>query len=541
MKIITRTLLLAILAIASVTPSFAACEADGVDVASADLDINAFASILRSAQVTGCEQVAHDKLYAKLGTIAARPTSPWKGMRSGIAMSFALSSGLILGARGYLDDPLDDRLARAANAYVVTIPQDPADPELCGMGGTRWKDGNTCFEEFAIGTAGRGWTTAYYRLTGRDWLNDRQLAYDAFKSALSEQGACIHNPAAAVDPNNRGICNGSLADLVNGVAGLELVTLNHTVQNPSYGIGQMTHIAAGFAALEIAKRPIDPATVSSTYKNMAAQVWREGVAKAASNGAWAYNCRILNNAHQLNATFSNMSYGCYDLQKTDPADFYRADMFPIDTFYTKYGFAHPVASGQFDFKNEGAGSFPMTSAVYWPGRYTAYVTMGKHWLLTPPAMRSNGRYKFGLIRSASWYLVNSGLNTTPTATATTSVQPRPADASFVIEDLTTSTAHLSNGDTVTIRNKDGYYLDATGANGSLVVAHSFAPGSVPSTAKFTIWKGGVYVNEPIAHNDLVAFKTSNGLYWLAAPTGGSLVLTTTSGGDSFTLERFKTE
>jgi hypothetical protein len=226
MKIIRRTLL-SLLVVCLAAPVFA-CEADSVDTTLVDLDINAFASILRSAQVTGCEQVAHDKLYAKLGTIATTSPSKWKEMRSGIALSFALSSGLALGARGYLDDPLDDRLARAANAYVVAVPQGT---EICGLDGELWKDGNTCFEEFAIGTAGRGWTAAYYRLTAREWFNERTLAYNAFKSALSEQGACIHNPAATVVESNRGVCNGTLADLVAGLPGREMVTLNHTVQN----------------------------------------------------------------------------------------------------------------------------------------------------------------------------------------------------------------------------------------------------------------------------------------------------------------------
>jgi hypothetical protein len=304
----------------------------------------------------------------------------------------------------------------------------------------------------------------------------------------------------------------------------------------------MTHIAAGFVGLEVAQRPFDQNTISSTYKNMANQLWREGVAKAMPNGEFASNCRQLNPANTLAARFTAPTFGCWDTQKTNPNDFYHADMFPVDAFYVKYGFSRTLAPGQtlnFNYVNENINSFPTWNAVYWPGRYTAYVTMGKKWLdpANRPAMGGSGRYKLGLIRNASWYMVNSGSNTTPTVT-TALTSPRPADATFTIEDLTPATPYLANGDVVAIRNKDGYYLEATNGGGSTVVARYT---SVTPNAKFTIWKGGPYPTEPIGHSDLAAFKTSNGVHWLTAPVGGSLSTTTTSGGDSFTIERFKTE
>ena len=259
MKIIYGTLL-SLLVVCLATPVFA-CEANSVVTTSPDLDLNDFARILRSAQVTGCEQVAHDKLYEKLGTIATTSPSYWKGMRSGIALSSRSPRASPSGARGYLDDPLDDRPACGERIRG----RRSAGQRICGLGGTLWKDGNTCFEELPSArpaAAGPLPTIALRAATGTTSGRSPTTCSRA-RSANREHASTIRraeswSPTAALQR--------LAADLVAGVPGLDIVTLNHTVQILTYGLGQMTHIAAAFVGLEVAERPIDKNTISTTYK-----------------------------------------------------------------------------------------------------------------------------------------------------------------------------------------------------------------------------------------------------------------------------------
>ncbi|HEX8154556.1 MAG TPA: hypothetical protein VF698_15585 [Thermoanaerobaculia bacterium] len=542
MKITFHAVLLSLLSLCLAVPAFATCEADNVssgyqgDLASGDM--TDFAYILRSSQVPGCEQISRDKLYSKLGAMEQLSPSPWRQRWSGVSLSFVLSTGLILGGKNYLDDALDMRLAAAANNYVLTFA------DACGHTNGGWSNANTCFEEYAIATLGNGWKTAYYRLTGRGpWLTDRDNTMANFRSALSEQVACIHKAGRAYD-TYKGYCNATLAELeadTNGTQGFELITLNHTYQIPAYAIGQMTHIAAGFVGLEVAQRPLVSANLNAFYKSMAREVWREGVAKATSTGAFGSNCRIVLNPGTTSASFSAATYGCWDLQKSG-ADVYRADHFPVARFYEKYQFPTDLRTGQtlnWNFQSANTSSFT-NSAFYYPARYEAYVTMAKNWLDSRPAMRGTGKFRGALKRTPEWYMVNSGSNTTPTATLNAYYNPRSADAVFVVEDLTPGTPHLTHGDQVAIRNKDGYYWEATSGGGSTVVARY---NYVTNAAKFTIEKWGPYTYEPIGHDDLFALRTNNGTHYLVAPVNGTLSATSTSAvtDEVFRLDRLKTD
>src|SRR5688572_13747911 len=111
MPITIRAVILSLLFLCFALPGFA-CEANWAsssfqgDMAAGGM--TDFAYILRSSQVAGCEQAARNKLMDKLNSMDLHGTlwpqdHPWKRPWSGVSLSFALSSGLILGARGYLD------------------------------------------------------------------------------------------------------------------------------------------------------------------------------------------------------------------------------------------------------------------------------------------------------------------------------------------------------------------------------------------------------------------------------------------------------
>ena len=108
MPITIRAVILSLLSLCFALPGFA-CEASlASSYYQGDLgggDMTDFALILRSSQVSGCEQTARNKLLDKLNSMDLHATlwpqdHPWKRPFSGVSLSFALSSGLILGTRG---------------------------------------------------------------------------------------------------------------------------------------------------------------------------------------------------------------------------------------------------------------------------------------------------------------------------------------------------------------------------------------------------------------------------------------------------------
>ncbi|HEX8152120.1 MAG TPA: hypothetical protein VF698_03295, partial [Thermoanaerobaculia bacterium] len=384
-----------------------------------------------------------------------------------------------------------------------------------------------------------GWKTAYFRLTAREWKPAYDATIQGWRTTMSEDVACIFNPANGTN-TGRGFCNGTLLDLENNVA--ELVTLNHEYETPAYGVGQMAHIAAAFVGLEAAQKRVTFSS-SDVYARMARQYFREGDLKATMGGEFAVDrCRRV-----ANGVLSTAIYPCYDDQKTPYFnDRYRADHFPVRRFYDRsniFGTNYTYNAVNWNFATYNQAAFEQ-SAFYWPGRFEGYVTMGHIWVdpLTRPAMRGNGRYKAGLLRTTSWFLVSNGQNTTPTATGNaTDNTGRFLEETFTIEDLTPSTP-LSNGDWVTIKNQHGYYLEATNGGGSTVVTRY---NYVTNNAKFKIQKYGSAPSEMVAHNDSFSLKTWNNVNFLIAAPGGTLSATATTGSafndTAFILHRLMTD
>lgn len=509
-------------------------------------DMTDLSYILRSAQSAdlSCVQIARDKLYSKLEDMSFVATlwpqdDPWKQHWSGVSLSFALSSGLILGSRGYLTDSLDYELSRAAWRQTFKFADN------CGFNNGNFTEGNTCLEEYAIQTLADGWKTAYFRLTAREWSPAYNATIQGWRTTMSEDVACIYNPAKSL-ATGRGFCNGTLLDLENNVA--EMVTLNHEFQTPAYGVGQMTHVASAFVGLEAAQKRVT-FTSSDVYARMARQYFREGDLKAKSTGAFAVGgqndpvgCR-----QEVGGVLSEPVHVCYDAQKTaNPANWYRADHFPVRRFYDRsniFGTNYTYNAVNWNFTTYNQPAFEQ-SAFYWPARFEAYVTMGHIWVepTTRPALRGNGRYKAGLLRTTNWFLVSNGQNTTPTATGNaTDATGRFLEETFTIEDLTPNTP-LSNGDWVTIKNQHGYYLEATNGGGSTVVTRY---NYVTNNAKFKIQKYGNAPTEMVAHNDIFSLKTWNNVNFLIAPPGGTLSATATTGSafndTAFVLHRLMTD
>ena len=81
------------------------------------------------------------------------------------------------------------------------------------------------------------------------------------RTTINDQINCIVDPDIAPDVNDRGPCKGSPDQLGDGFTwdgfpqNATVVTINHSFQNPAYGLGQMTAVAVGAVGLEVAKEP----------------------------------------------------------------------------------------------------------------------------------------------------------------------------------------------------------------------------------------------------------------------------------------------
>ena len=275
---ISMALLCAVLCF-TVAPEAAACYSTSLASNGAGeftSDFNDFTLVLRDAQDPLCYTQAKSALETKMANIATDDPIYWKKWLSGGALTQALASGLAISstsvfAGSYLDlgSNLDKLLRDAANNYERLLQTNdglPTGTQVCG-GSNLWVGGNTCLEDYAMGSSAWGWITAYRRLSGRDWSSARTKTLDEMKLALAFNTSCIrYNGTRANDPV-KGVCNGTLAELNAGTA--SIISLNHGVQTPAYGVGQMTSISVGFVGLDVAEAPVITTEIPSEQKSIA--------------------------------------------------------------------------------------------------------------------------------------------------------------------------------------------------------------------------------------------------------------------------------
>lgn len=529
-----------ILSLLAAAPQAVACDANNAlstwEGSLGGGDLNDFAMILRSANQAGCQGVAASKLLSKLqGDNAAA----WTGWQTGAAVSFVLSAGLSLGAQGYLSADLDRELVSVANSYQLNLQQG------CGFGSGTWRNGNTCFEDYAIGMAAHGWRAAYYRLTGRDWTGARSSAVSTMRNTLSNLTSCIHNPSLGLHVY-RGVCNGTMTDLTNGTG--YLLSINKSAQSPAYGIGQFTALAAGFAGLEEAEEKILQSEILSENRLMAQHFFIEGTKTANGDGSFKASTDPNSCVHYVwdsnrNDWWLGGPWPCWDdenQQFGNPDRYgvnmpYRADMFPVKPFMQQYQLL-PAAQPGFQFDSYSFRMHPTDRNRFWgPGRDVFYYTMPYQWFTgSRPTFAPRPEF-YGGIKLGSYYVVNSDAGA-PAATGTT--RTNVPEASLTIVDL--NQGRLRNGDPVAIRNKDGRYWHATNGGGSSIWA---SVNYINSNTTFTIVKRNADVNDPIAHNDTFALRAPNGVHYLTAVAGGTVSATATaiSTNETFKLERLKTD
>ncbi|HEX2210163.1 MAG TPA: hypothetical protein VHG93_20980 [Longimicrobium sp.] len=495
-----------------------------------NLDLNDFAYILRDSQDPNCYAEAKTRLQAKMGAI---PLDYWTRWLSGGSLSMALAAGMNIGYFTDIGPTLDVRLRNAANSYQRTLQTEtgyPGGAVVCGVGG-----GNTCLEDYAMGNTTYSWIAAYRRWTGRDWRPARTLAINDMKSTLAASTSCIrYNGARANDPV-KNFCNGTLAELRAGTA--SILSMNHGYQTPAYGVGQMTSLAAGFVALEIAEAPVQSSEIPLEQRDIAKALFMEGAVNASSAGDWnAPNC------YQASGTSLISGVPCYDPPAFHPAEdwavegnmtHYRADMFPVYRFYQKYGLLPTLSTGQYNFSSF-RDVFRDTDSLAFFGvaRKDFYGTMANTWLDSRPPMGARP-VRAGGLRRGSYYLsaaTGSALQAVYTS--------RQVHGTFTIVKLS-GTGPLRYFDAVAVQNYQGYYLTTCNSTGVVTATAT----TVGMCEKFNIIKTNDGGAGPIAHGDSFGLRAQSNSRYLRIPPGGNADVTATSiqSYETIVVERTNTE
>lgn len=507
-----------------------------------NVDLSDYGVIFEEAAPwSGCTQAAADALYRKLYT-TFNPTivgrAPWphtavniegsfgpfQGWLSGGDVALIQATALRLANVGKLSKPLDDLVQRVSTSYRLSIDKN------CGFDGlvyneatnswiARWREQNSCMEDYTIGAMGHAWTAAYrYK---RGVLDPSQPAADA-RTAISDSlsttsSVCAWNGSTNINPAPpRGPCTGTVNDLrYNNYIPVSM----HAGDSMPYGVGLFTSIASAAVALKVADRPL---TLNPDEQLVAQKLYQHGRNHTAPDHSTffsdCYRFELSGGAVQAIA-----GSNCGDNNTG-----YHPEMFPVADFVGQY--APPSAS------NPGFNSFnpylfcdnPVGRGAwgdcffYNPGRRSVYGQMGQTWIQNPPVFNNTGlgdytvsfRTVNGNYLSAS-YGGGSSVNAAPGAAG--------PDERFSLMIRTANRTALYDGDQITLQTttyNNGHWFVAEdgGGAGSVLNANRLYPSSWET---FTIHK--LNGTGAINNGDQVALRSIGGYYVSAMNGGGSTV------------------
>jgi hypothetical protein len=230
-----------------------------------------------SAQAQSAASLFEQKVKSRMTTVTARGIAGFQGFLGGGSASFAFGTGIALRNRGLSTPTIEQYLSHPPPLQNGSEPDTYTfNPDLiqCGFSGAQtvfqtngtdvpqWKIGNTCFEDYVIASAAYAWRAAYRKVTGDSRADgDVSAAAGMIVNSISpEDSICVYDPATNTPDfddvhynGGRGPCK---AASENPIALLQshpefLVPLNHTQENPNYGIGlvsSLAHAYAGFTA-----------------------------------------------------------------------------------------------------------------------------------------------------------------------------------------------------------------------------------------------------------------------------------------------------
>jgi hypothetical protein len=306
-------------------------------------DLNDYAILFHDIRTPGCDsdglmlQIFQKKLENQLAA------GGFTGFLSGGITSFAYSTGIVLGAQG--------RLTPAIDQLLGDMPYTTSFDTGCGFtgfanGGPRWRLGNNCTDDFVVASQGYAWRAAYLsKTTGEERQararQDRNAAIGYVNATLldDDNSVCIYDPRNTLD-GPKGPCNSDFDALLESQANggpVEVLPINHQMENAAYGVGLVTSLAHTFVAFEVMGEPIRQEEYTS-YERAAAvmRAWAEHGQRtirdaAGDDASWTSQCFGADNLGRLSIVSRDKS--CRDVIG------YVLSMYPVANFYRENGFS----------------------------------------------------------------------------------------------------------------------------------------------------------------------------------------------------------
>ena len=519
----SKLLWIAVLVVSSfVSNAFGQCRSDdrqSYDITQfyggGDRDLAGYGIILQDARNPSCAASAANALQKKIrNTLAAGNqydnvvglVGPYQGWLQGANVSLIFAAALQLSQQGKLTKPLDDLLLQIN--YQMNL--DPS----CGFDNHKWKNKNSCMDDYAIGASAFAWQAAYAKKRNRSsYTGLRDAANGAIDNALSEQASiCLYIGTQPGPVGTRGPCIGNVWDYRVGNA--EALGLHGGDAMP-YGVGLMTSIASAAVALELMGEPL---VLNDVEKDMATALRVNGRAHTDVNGnSFNTNCITWQGTDGY-LTSLTRNYACREPGYGTMWP-YHPMMFPVKKFYDKYIW---IDSNAWAFDGWDETRFCSNwgtdekCAFFHPGRREVYKTIANDWTQTPPTFSGQfNNYTVTFRTGTNHYLsARYGGGSDVNAQATSAI----THEKFTLVDLNGGT--LNHGDLVTLQAANGLWVAAENGGNSAVNADRTYPHEWET---FTIHKTSG--TGQIVSGNTVALRTYYGYYVSAVNGGGSTVNT----------------
>lgn len=329
--------------------------------------LNDFGRILADADNPGCAANAASVLRDKLAATRAADYD-WFGDEwiDGNYVAMVLAAADRIGQHGHMTAALDAELQWVANTFrYVTEPLNG-----CGLTQT---DG--CLDGYSAAAAGYAWIAAY--LYRHNDPSGASAARSMARSYIDESFAsvCIRQNSTTSGP----LCDGTPAMLAAGTA--QTWSWNEGPQNPAYGFGLMTSIAAAVLGWESSSGPY---TFTADQKTVARGLFEEArrlVAPSPTLDQWPA-CKVPRQTSPgtwIIRTDTSVYCG-----RVSPTSGYEPNMYALKAFYAaRLGYTPPAGGYQSGTFNDGHfdRSTAESSRPGWfgYGRYVFYGDLGYRW------------------------------------------------------------------------------------------------------------------------------------------------------------------
>ena len=208
-------------------------------------------SIFLDADTPGCEDHARHYLKQKLVSQNASAPSSWQQWLNGGDLFFMTAAALRLGAKGMLTPEIHTQVKTAIASYQ----------DVLGPNGTcNNNNGNSCMDNHTVAAAGWAWASAYLAFTGdtaggRTATSLAASARTSLKKSFSQtESVCVHPMTFPYTVCTQ--CNefneAQAADLQSKIANnqAEVLTIEHNILNPNYGLGLLPLVSIALHGLE---------------------------------------------------------------------------------------------------------------------------------------------------------------------------------------------------------------------------------------------------------------------------------------------------